>query len=361
MSKSSGESEKTTATQTDPWAPAVPDLQSLLQKLGAGINGTDVTPAQSDAFARLKTAAANGNPWAGQIGSVATDQLGFGSNSGAINDAVAGYTKSVQPVADGTMLDFANNPHLQAMLAKAGADARNAVASQFAGAGMTGSSIEQGAIGSGIVQAELPLLLQQYNAERGNQTAAQGNILNAQTSGASAAQGLDTSALSARAAGAGTAGNAMAAQNWGDTQILNLENQQQMLPYQNLSTIAAMLLPMAGLGGTQNGTSTTSTDSSSMSIEGIGKAISGLSSILAFSDERVKEDIEHIGELEDGSKIYRFRYKGDPKVHIGLIAQEVEKRQPSAVVEIGGIKAVNIKKATNKAARMVQDNDRDGE
>lgn len=41
--------------------------------------------------------------------------------------------------------------------------------------------------------------------------------------------------------------------------------------------------------------------------------------------------MEKIGETEDGIGIFKFRYKEDPKVQIGLKAQEVAKKKPGAV------------------------------
>jgi hypothetical protein len=69
-----------------------------------------------------------------------------------------------------------------------------------------------------------------------------------------------------------------------------------------------------------------------------------------FSDSRVKEDIKHIGHTHDGQKIYSYRYKGEPQTHIGLLAQEVEKKHPDAVGNIKGIKTVNYDMATEDAA-----------
>lgn len=46
-------------------------------------------------------------------------------------------------------------------------------------------------------------------------------------------------------------------------------------------------------------------------------------SALPFSDERLKEDIERVGETDDGTPIYTYRYKGDHTVHMGVMAQEV--------------------------------------
>ena len=71
-----------------------------------------------------------------------------------------------------------------------------------------------------------------------------------------------------------------------------------------------------------------------------------------LSDERAKDDIEPVGELFDGQKVYRYRYKGDPRHQIGLIAQDVEKRAPTAIVPMGPLKGVNYKRATDVAADL---------
>lgn len=94
-----------------------------------------------------------------------------------------------------------------------------------------------------------------------------------------------------------------------------------------------------------------------------GNAVSGLGSaassampgIMAmFSDERLKEDIEPVGSLYDGTNVYRYRYIGDATPRIGLMAQEVEKTRPDAVVEIGGYKAVDYGRATQYASELAR-------
>jgi hypothetical protein len=73
-----------------------------------------------------------------------------------------------------------------------------------------------------------------------------------------------------------------------------------------------------------------------------------------FSDERLKEDIEPVGELYDGSNVYRYRYKGDETPRIGLMAQEVMQDRPEAVHEIDGWLAVDYSKATDRAAGLAR-------
>lgn len=75
----------------------------------------------------------------------------------------------------------------------------------------------------------------------------------------------------------------------------------------------------------------------------------GLGSSLIMSDRRTKEDIREIGKTNDGQPLYTYRYKGSPMLQMGLMAQDVEQRNPDAVVEIGGIKHVDYARALEDA------------
>jgi Chaperone of endosialidase len=81
--------------------------------------------------------------------------------------------------------------------------------------------------------------------------------------------------------------------------------------------------------------------------------LGGAANALMMSDERAKDDIEPVGKLYDGQDVYRYRYKGDPRHQIGLIAQEVERDRPHAVGEMGGgFKGVDYRRATDMAAEL---------
>ena len=49
----------------------------------------------------------------------------------------------------------------------------------------------------------------------------------------------------------------------------------------------------------------------------------GAGTLLTASDQRLKENIVKIGEIQ-GQQIYKFNYIGDPRTTIGVIAQEVD-------------------------------------
>jgi hypothetical protein len=71
-----------------------------------------------------------------------------------------------------------------------------------------------------------------------------------------------------------------------------------------------------------------------------------------FSDRRLKHDIKKIGKTYDNQTIYSYKMHGDPRTHIGLMAQEVEKKKPAAVGVDGrsGYKIVDYGTATDAAA-----------
>ena len=69
----------------------------------------------------------------------------------------------------------------------------------------------------------------------------------------------------------------------------------------------------------------------------------------ALSDRRVKTDIKKVGKLDSGLPIYKYRYKGGGLQQLGVMAQDVEKVQPEAVADIGGVKAVDYAAVTASA------------
>lgn len=65
----------------------------------------------------------------------------------------------------------------------------------------------------------------------------------------------------------------------------------------------------------------------------IGSIGSAAGNILPFfSDMRLKENIRYIGEDERGLGIYEFNYKGSNRTRRGVIAQDVARKYPDAVI-----------------------------
>lgn len=127
--------------------------------------------------------------------------------------------------------------------------------------------------------------------------------------------------------------------NYGDYQT------EQAYPYNQLSFLSSIINPQtANYAG-----STTTGSQGSASGSPIGNALGAAASVASiasmFSDERVKENKEVVGQLDNGLDVYKYNYVGDPKTMIGVMAQEVEKDNPDAVTEMNGVKMVDYDKA----------------
>ena len=90
-------------------------------------------------------------------------------------------------------------------------------------------------------------------------------------------------------------------------------------------------------------------------IGGIGQGLlQGAGMALAFSDKRMKKEIKPLGKSGSvlGLKMYSYKYKGDDKQRIGVMAQDVQKVLPEAVEEVDykGKKRLAIKPAVIGAA-----------
>lgn len=68
--------------------------------------------------------------------------------------------------------------------------------------------------------------------------------------------------------------------------------------------------------------------------------------VIKASDARLKTDIHKVGTSDAGPNLYSFRMKGSTKPQIGLIAQDVAKTHPEAIVPMrSGHMAVNYSRA----------------
>lgn len=70
-------------------------------------------------------------------------------------------------------------------------------------------------------------------------------------------------------------------------------------------------------------------------------SFAGAAGTAKASDRRLKTDIKKVGKTDSGLSVYTYKYKGDDKTHMGVMAQEVEEVFPEAVTEVDGYKAVH--------------------
>ena len=306
--------------------------QQYQGQLVAGMN-----PTQLQGMANVNAAQGVALPYI-QQGASYTNQAAQGVNPQMINQFMSPYLNNVVNSTQKNLLE-SNAQQL---------------------AGLKGQAIQSGAFGgdrSRFAQAELArqqglaggqviggLLNQGYGqALSGAQQNVQNMMQGGQQLGAmgqAAQQSILQGAQSQMAAGAQQQATEQTFLQSAYDQFL----QRQAYPYQQAQFFANIAQGIgAGAGGTTNQTPAAPSPFS--------QALGLVTAIGTFSDERVKENIEPIGETNDGQKIYRYNYKGSPKTEIGLIAQEVEKKYPEAVGSLGGIKMVDYEAATENAAQ----------
>lgn len=267
------------------------------------------------------------------------------------------------PIAQGQFLDQ-NNPTLQNLLNTVQNRVSNQVGSQFAGAGRDFSGAYANAMGQGIGSALAEPLFQGYQFERSQQQAAI-DAMNqlgmgvgtgmGQLGGALGGLGVDYSNVGSQTANTyGNLANAyMGLTGAYDTTALNSYNSMlaaaglipEMLnaPYIPAQNYANLLMPYATAFGENEWKQQSSEN---MNQQQRSKTSTG------FSDRRLKEDIEQVGALFDGTPVYRFRFKGQKNILVGLMADDVEKRIPEAVKEGAlGFKTVDFKLATDASVR----------
>lgn len=344
-------STQTQQSQTAPWQAAQPMLQGIIAQLGTGLNNTGLTSAETGALNTLQSNAAQGNPYAGQIVDYARSLLNGGSanaQAGNVQANLGTLQSQLLPYASGGMVG--GNPALAAQLAQIQTDVGNSVNGQFAAAGRDMSGASQMAYGRGVAAGEAPVIAAQYNQDVANQINAANALYNAGNATAGTLSGMQQNYLGNQGQGVAAAQSALDAQNYGANAILAEEAQRRGIPVQALGVLAQIGVPIAGLGSQSSGTTAgtqqlSGADQFSKIASGIGSLLTGYGNYTK-SDMRLKEDVEQVGALFDGTPVYGFRYKGAPAYHIGLMAQDVEKSAPQAVIEVNGFKAVDYRAAT---------------
>jgi hypothetical protein len=298
-----------------PWQPAQPALQDILKQ------AQGIQPMDTSGFAQ-----------------------GLSDFGQGLLPQAQGGLDSLSRFASGDFVGQ-NDPELQGLLSTINQDVMRTLNGEFDRAGRSVGGQYANAAGRGIASGLAAPLFNNLQTGRAQQLGASGSLANF----AGMAPGFLNSAAAS--------------------------------PYAGLNAYSNLLTPIASLGGQTSGTGTsnikgktnltgTPTETSDPLQSWLGTGIAGvgalgstgafgsaagtagwlgpaLTSMMAFSDRRLKEDIEQVGELYDGTPVYRFRYKGHPMTVIGLMADEVT---PEAVFEHpSGYKMVDYKIATEGA------------
>lgn len=76
------------------------------------------------------------------------------------------------------------------------------------------------------------------------------------------------------------------------------------------------------------------------------------SGIFTISDRRMKENIREVGDLFGVLPIYEYTYRDSDRIRLGLMAQDIERMIPAAVIDLEVVKAVCYNQAIEGARRL---------
>lgn len=336
----------------------MPLINTLLGQYGG--MSTGVTGDQSSALAGLKNSL-SGLPNFGSAGASAIGKLFSADSSpqvGLLQSAYDTQRSNLGATASGANLNPYDTPGFGDAIRTAINDTTNQVKGVYAGSGRdpSGAGSFAQSLGRGITAGISPVIANQANQNYSNMMAANRDLLSGAGSTASGINNLRSSDFSALLSGIQGAGALPGLYSSGDAARLAAANAAYSQPYQNLAQLLQPSVALAGLGSNSTGQGTSTQTSNPSWLDTLsgatslgGKWLSGAGSLFALSDERAKTDIAPVGKLLDGQTVYSYRYKGSPRTELGLLAQDVERRDPGAVAEIGGLKHVNYERATRRA------------
>lgn len=260
-----GSSKQTTtqsqSSQTNPWQPTMGALNNIIGQINGQMGNVAPTGNEMQAFDALRANATGTPSYAPQVGALANDLFTGGPDrSGYVTDAYNQYRAAAQPYLSQDYLNPYNNPAFSTYMSTVSNDIQNRINAQFAGAGRDMSGMNQGAVARGIVEGTAPVFANQYNQNVATQTGLMNNMFNAGTQTGANLSALDQTALGNRMQGANTAlGMLPMAQDMNANRMLAAEGMARNLPLSNIANIENLLLPIAGLGGQSEGTSTGTT------------------------------------------------------------------------------------------------------
>jgi len=257
MGGTSQEKTTTTTQNTQPWAPAQPLLGGILGRLGqvnpqltggeeAALSGLSANSGLLGQFAPAATGFA-GNLLAG---GGATDQAPM------IGAAYQQYRRQLDPYASGANLDPYATPGFGNALGTLNSDITNQINAQFAAAGRDLSGMNTQTLARGLAQGEGALIADQYNRNVANQLAAADSLYGAGNTTGGLLSGLNQQAIANKQAGFGAAETAQAFASDPYNRALAIEAQRRGIPLSTLQQIAAVGVPIAGLGSSSQGTQT---------------------------------------------------------------------------------------------------------
>lgn len=276
-----GKSTSTTTqqSQTNPWEPAQGTLTGILGQLNSYLPQTGLTGTQGNALNTIEQNNATTAQYNPAIQDYTSSMLNGGgalNQQGAVNNAYQQYYNQTNPLASNTDYNPYNTPGFKDAINTMIADTTNGINGQFAAAGRDFSPANSTALARGITQGVAPTIAAQYNQNVQNQQGAASNLYGAGNTTAGLNTGLQNLYNTNQGTGVNAVSTGLEAMNAGSKSTLAAEAEKLGIPLQNLGLLANIGVPIAGLGSTSNGTSTTTNQASGW--QQFQQAMSGLGS-----------------------------------------------------------------------------------
>jgi hypothetical protein len=364
----------------NPWEPAAQDVQAL-PGLARNLYNANPTGLGAMSTSALSGLGQMSDFWASRAEGMNASDVARNRVIGMLRDNTLQtrgdeiyntQSASEQNLADAAAGKYLGgaNPYMDALIARSQQDAANQVAAKFAASGRYGSGNFSTAVADTTGRIATEARMQDYEQERARQLQANQQI----DASRLARQGLANQTTQAgQQLKAGLAQIAPGIDQARQTLSympyltkLGAGQVQDEAAWKALGLYGGITAPLAQTFGEQEahmkGQSIKDTTRQSQEYSKTEQQQSPLQSLLGgaslltglfgkLSDRRAKQDIEKVGELDDGQKVYAYSYKGDDPANreLGLLAQEVEKVRPEAVAEgPDGLKRVDYGAATAK-------------
>lgn len=248
---SSQENRTQSSTKQDPWYMAIPSLQQTFNAIAPQWQNVGLNNNEQGALQVLEQNAKNGNPYAPQIGQVATDLLNGGPDrTGMVSTNYDQYKTALQPYATGSTNPW-ENADFRRMTDDVTRRTMDAVKSSYQGAGIPASAYGDFAqsAGEGITRAISPLAYQASNDLTDRKLGAINSIYGAGQTAAGMLSSLDQAKLGNQQAGVDVSSRALSANDAPWMRLLDIEGQRRNMPIQNIGALENLIVPMAQLGG----------------------------------------------------------------------------------------------------------------
>ena len=244
LGQSSQQTSQQSQSQSSPWAPAQPELQSILGGIG-GVN-PQTTPYQQQALQQLMQNAGGIQNFTGQATGAANNFIG-GDPTGLLGPAYQQYQQTMNPIANAS-LNPMQTPGFSNALNTMNQDITNQVNGEFAGAGRSGSGLNTQQLARGISQGDSQAIANQYNQNVSNVGNAAGGLMAAGAGTAGAMNQATGQGLGIASSIPGFAGQTPGAE-------LSAASSAYGLPLSQLGALENLTVPIAGLGGQTSGSS----------------------------------------------------------------------------------------------------------